>query len=50
MLIAYADGGTFDTAYYLTESRNFAITKQIVPKWHQIFLRGIGANWLGECL
>lgn len=39
-------GGTFDTAYYRTESINFAISKQITPMWHQIFLRAIGANWL----
>jgi hypothetical protein len=24
----------------------FAVTKQITPMWHQIFLRAIGANWL----
>lgn len=39
-------GGLFDTGYYHTEAVNFAMTKQVVPQWHQIFLRGIGANWL----
>lgn len=24
----------------------FAVTKQVAPQWHMIFLRGIGANWL----
>lgn len=41
-------GGVFDSDVYRTESIAFAVTKQVTPKWHQIFLRGIGANWLGE--
>ncbi|KAF7984231.1 hypothetical protein HWV62_16042 [Athelia sp. TMB] len=24
----------------------FALTKAVKPEWHQIFLRGIGCNWL----
>lgn len=39
-------GGTFDTAVYQSEVHSFVITKQLTPAWHQIFLRGIGANWL----
>ncbi|KPI44328.1 putative formate transporter [Cyphellophora attinorum] len=39
-------GGTFDVAAYTTEVRTFATTKQITPHFHQVFLRGIGANWL----
>jgi len=39
-------GGVFDTAYYHTEAQNFAKAKAITPHWHQIFIRGIGANWL----
>jgi formate/nitrite transporter FocA (FNT family) len=31
---------------YRTESLRFAYRKQVVPEWHQIFLRGVGANWL----
>jgi hypothetical protein len=40
------DGGTFSTGYYRTETINFATTKVVTPGWHQIFLRGILANWL----
>lgn len=39
-------GGVFNAAPYQTEVQNFAKTKQIVPAWHMIFLRAIGANWL----
>ncbi|KAL2069925.1 hypothetical protein VTL71DRAFT_14604 [Oculimacula yallundae] len=39
-------GGIFDGAAYRRESLNFATKKQVTPEWHQIFLRGIGANWL----
>jgi len=39
-------GGVFDSGYYKTEAMNFAHTKQVVPQWHMIFLRAIGANWL----
>ncbi|KIM61797.1 hypothetical protein SCLCIDRAFT_1215622 [Scleroderma citrinum Foug A] len=31
---------------YATYIRNFAVTKAITPEWYQIFLRGIGCNWL----
>lgn len=39
-------GGIFDGAAYKAEAIAFATTKQVTPMWHQIFLRGIGANWL----
>ncbi|KAF2661329.1 putative formate/nitrite transporter [Lophiostoma macrostomum CBS 122681] len=39
-------GGVFDAAAYKTEAQTFAVTKQVTAHWHQIFLRGIGANWL----
>ncbi|KAI1612115.1 formate/nitrite transporter family protein [Exophiala viscosa] len=39
-------GGIFDDAGYKTEAVKFATTKQVTPEWHEIFLRGIGANWL----
>ncbi len=39
-------GGTFDSAGYMKEVQSFAKTKQVTPEWHQVFLRGIGANWL----
>ncbi|KAK5192981.1 hypothetical protein LTR99_010650 [Exophiala xenobiotica] len=39
-------GGTFDSAGYMKEVLSFAKTKQVTPEWHQVFLRGIGANWL----
>ncbi|QRV73146.1 formate/nitrite transporter family protein [Ceratobasidium sp. AG-Ba] len=31
---------------YPTYIRNFVIHKAMDPHWHQIFLRGIGCNWL----
>jgi formate/nitrite transporter len=39
-------GGVFKVAAYHTEVETFANTKVVVPEWHMIFLRGIGANWL----
>jgi formate/nitrite transporter FocA (FNT family) len=40
------DGGIFDGELYREESLHFAYKKQITPEWYQIFIRGIGANWL----
>ncbi|EXJ62459.1 hypothetical protein A1O7_02896 [Cladophialophora yegresii CBS 114405] len=39
-------GGIFDSAAYKTEVIKFVTTKQVTPGWHEVFLRGIGANWL----
>lgn len=36
----------FDTEPYKTEAIAYATKKQVTPKWHMIFLRGIGCNWL----
>lgn len=44
LIVGY--GGVFDSGAYRTEAQAFAKTKVIVPEWHQIFLRGVGANWL----
>jgi hypothetical protein len=41
-----SDGGVFDTQPYKAEAIAFATKKQLTPHWHQIFLRGIGCNWL----
>ena len=41
-----ADGGVYDVAAYKQELFNFADQKAVLPAWHQIFLRAIGANWL----
>lgn len=40
------DGGVFDASPYRDEAIAFATKKQLTPQWHQIFLRGIGCNWL----
>lgn len=40
------DGGVFDASPYREEVQHFAMKKQITPQLHQIFLRGIGCNWL----
>lgn len=39
-------GGVFNAAAFHNEVLAFATTKQVTPGWHNIFLRGIGANWL----
>lgn len=39
-------GETFNLAVYKSEVLRFNMTKVVVPTWHAIFLRGIGANWL----
>ncbi|KAL8775887.1 MAG: hypothetical protein Q9194_003532 [Teloschistes cf. exilis] len=39
-------GGIFELAAYRQQTINFATLKAVDPRWHQIFLRGIGANWL----
>lgn len=39
-------GGVFDADPYRAETIAYATKKQITPMWHQIFLRGIGCNWL----
>lgn len=40
------DGGVFDVTPYREEVVSFATKKQLYPEMHQIFLRGIGCNWL----
>lgn len=39
-------GDVFGEEAYRTEIFNFATQKMLVPQWHQIMLRAIGANWL----
>ncbi|KAH9810092.1 Formate/nitrite transporter [Teratosphaeria destructans] len=46
MAIIIGYGDVFKAAAYHTEVENFANTKVVTPEWHDIFLRGIGANWL----
>lgn len=47
MAIIIGYGGVLtDIQAYKTETINFATQKAQLPEWHQIFLRGIGANWL----
>ena len=40
------DGGVFEIYAYRQETINFATQKCVLPQWHQILLRAIGANWL----
>jgi hypothetical protein len=40
------DGGTFSSGAFKTEAITLATAKVVTPAWHQIFLRGILANWL----
>jgi len=46
MAVLTGYGGTFEAAAYKHEVETFATTKVVTPGWHQIFLRGILANWL----
>ncbi|RDW63472.1 hypothetical protein BP6252_11017 [Coleophoma cylindrospora] len=44
VLVGY--GGVFSSGAFKTEAIAFAVGKVITPAWHQVFLRGILANWL----
>ncbi|KAF9051227.1 Formate/nitrite transporter [Hymenopellis radicata] len=44
ILVHYS--GIISTPPYNTSVQTFAIHKAADPHWHQIFLRGIGCNWL----
>jgi formate/nitrite transporter len=44
ILVGYS--GILDDAAYASQTIKFATKKVVAPQWHQIFLRGIGANWL----
>jgi len=44
ILVKYS--GILSVAPYDTYVQEFTLTKAAKPEWHQIFLRGIGCNWL----
>ncbi|KAF8637966.1 hypothetical protein AX16_010599 [Volvariella volvacea WC 439] len=44
ILVRYS--GIVSAEPYATAIRTFAMHKAADPRWHQIFLRGIGCNWL----
>jgi formate/nitrite transporter len=44
VLVKYA--GIISTEPYMTYAKTFAHKKAVDPEWHQIFLRGVGCNWL----
>ncbi|KAK4167110.1 Formate/nitrite transporter-domain-containing protein [Cladorrhinum sp. PSN259] len=46
MAVIIGYGGVFDNEIFRDQAIATATAKQLVPKWHQIFLRGIGCNWL----
>ena len=46
MAIITGYGGVFEMEEYRQEVFNYATLKMLVPQWHQIMLRAIGANWL----
>ncbi|OAA63950.1 Formate/nitrite transporter [Cordyceps fumosorosea ARSEF 2679] len=39
-------GGVFATEPFRSAAISLAVKKQVSPEWYQIFLRGIGCNWL----
>jgi len=44
ILVKYS--GIVSANPYLDYIRTAAVAKAVTPQWHQIFLRGIGCNWL----
>ncbi len=47
MAVIIGHGGVLtDIAAYKEEIVTFAVQKAEMPGWHEIFPRGIGANWL----
>lgn len=46
MAVIAGYGGVFSADAYHAEALSFASTKVVTAGWHQVFLRGIGANWL----
>ncbi|KAL4077798.1 putative formate/nitrite transporter [Scleroderma citrinum] len=40
------DDGLITSDPYATYIRNFVVAKAVTPAWYQVFLRGIGCNWL----
>ncbi|KAK3989887.1 Formate/nitrite transporter-domain-containing protein [Cladorrhinum sp. PSN332] len=46
MAVIVGYGGVFDNEVFRNQAIASATAKQLVPKWHQIFLRAIGCNWL----
>lgn len=40
------DGGVFEADPYKSTVQAYVTKKQVTPKFHQIFLRGIGCNWM----
>ncbi|KAJ6625551.1 Formate/nitrite transporter [Mycena sp. CBHHK59/15] len=44
VLVHYS--GIISTEPYISYVQEFAIKKAVTPHWYQIFLRGIGCNWL----
>ncbi|PYI09550.1 Formate/nitrite transporter [Aspergillus sclerotiicarbonarius CBS 121057] len=44
--IIFGYGEVFSTDPYKSEVLSFATKKQVTPEFQQIFLRGIGCNWL----
>ncbi|KAK3382756.1 Formate/nitrite transporter [Lasiosphaeria ovina] len=42
----HGHGGVFDSSPYRDQAVAAAITRQVKPQFHQIFLRAVGANWL----
>ncbi|KZT67141.1 putative formate/nitrite transporter [Daedalea quercina L-15889] len=44
VLVKYS--GIISTEPYISYAQDFALKKAAEPEWYQIFLRGIGCNWL----
>ncbi|KAI0958186.1 hypothetical protein AcV7_004072 [Taiwanofungus camphoratus] len=45
-LASLTDTGIISTEPYISYAQTFALHKAKEPAWYQIFLRGIGCNWL----
>ncbi|KAJ4396203.1 hypothetical protein N0V93_000422 [Gnomoniopsis smithogilvyi] len=46
MIVILGYGGVFQEEPFFSTMQAAATNKQLLPTWYQIFLRGIGCNWL----
>ncbi|KAH7030731.1 putative formate/nitrite transporter [Microdochium trichocladiopsis] len=46
VILIFGAGGVFAKDPYRSHVAEFATGKQVTPEFHQVFLRGVGCNWL----
>ncbi|KAK8117756.1 formate/nitrite transporter family protein, partial [Apiospora kogelbergensis] len=45
-IVIFGYGGVFSASPFKEAAITFAVKKQVTPRWHEIFLRAVGCNWL----